>query len=77
MKSTPDMTALAMAGAEAITMMNRIEELVSPNRMIANGIHAADGKVCMPVISEPTAARSGGTRATRRPTTVPMTRAIP
>ena len=64
-----------MAGAAAITMMNMIAEVFSPNKMIANGIQAADGIVCRPVISEPTAARSGGMRATRRPTTVPMTRA--
>jgi hypothetical protein len=32
-------------------MMNTIELLVSPNRMIANGIHAADGRICRPVIS--------------------------
>ena len=69
------MTPFAMAGAEAITMMNKIVEVLSPNRMIANGIHAADGSVCMPVISEPTAARSGGMRATSRPMTVPMTTA--
>ena len=42
-----------------------------PNSRIANGNHAMDGIVCRPVISEPTARRSGRTRATRTPMTVP------
>ena len=56
-------------------MMKMIAEKFDPNKMMANGIHAADGSVCRPVISEPIAARTGGTRATSRPTTLPMTRA--
>ena len=43
--------------------------------MIANGNQAIDGIVCSPVMIEPTAARSGGIRATSSPTTEPMTRA--
>src|SRR5487761_271051 len=35
--------AFAMDGAAAITMMNRIAEVFSPNKMIANGIQADDG----------------------------------
>ena len=42
---------------------------------IANGTQATDGIVCRPVMIEPTAARSGGIRATSTPTTEPMTSA--
>src|SRR5579859_7214618 len=46
--------------------------VVAPNRMIANGNHAIDGIVCMAVISEPVAARSGLIRDTSAPATAPM-----
>ena len=46
-----------------------------PNRMIANGNQAIDGIVCSPVISEPTAARSGAIRETSAPTTAPISTA--
>src|SRR5215471_2577274 len=46
--------------------------VVAPNRMIANGNQAIDGIVCMAVISEPVAARSGLIRDTRAPITAPM-----
>src|SRR6516162_4576506 len=46
--------------------------VVAPNRMIANGNHAIDGIVCMAVISEPVAARSGLIRDTSAPITAPM-----
>ncbi len=49
--------------------------MVAPNRMIANGNQAIGGIVCIAVISEPTAARSGLIRDTSAPTTAPMTRA--
>jgi len=51
---------------------NRIAELFSPNKMMANGAQATEGIVCSPVMIEPTAARSGGIRATSRPTSEPM-----
>ena len=35
--------------------------------MMANGNQAIDGIVCSPVMIEPTAARSGGIRATTAP----------
>ncbi|HET9968947.1 MAG TPA: hypothetical protein VFQ68_12000 [Streptosporangiaceae bacterium] len=43
--------------------------------MIANGNQAIDGSVCSPVISGPTAARSGRTRDTTAPTTAPISTA--
>ena len=58
-------------------MTNKMVVVLMPNRMIANGNQAIDGKVCSPVISEPTPARSGGIRETSAPTTEPMTTARP
>ena len=49
--------------------------MFSPKKMIANGNQAIDGIVCSPVISEPTAARSGLILDTSAPTTEPMIRA--
>ena len=64
-----------MDGAAPRMTTNMIAEVFSPNRMIPNGAHATEGIDCRPVMIEPTAARSGGIRATRMPTTEPMTRA--
>jgi len=38
---------------------NKMAWVVIPKRMIANGNQAMDGSVWSPVISDPTAARSG------------------
>ena len=74
-KSTPAISPLAMDGAAVMMTMNRMAEVLLPNRMIANGIQTTDGIVCKPLINEPTAARTGGTRATTSPTALPTTRA--
>ena len=66
---------LAIDGAAPRMTTNRMAGSFSPNRMIANGAHATDGMVVRPVMIEPTAARSGGIRATSSPTTEPMTSA--
>src|SRR6202035_1030900 len=63
---------LATDGAEPSTITKMIAFVVTPNRMIAHGNHAIDGIVCIAVISEPTAARSGLIRDTSAPTTAPM-----
>src|SRR5215831_5855383 len=65
-----------MDGAAASTITKPIAGVVIPNRMIANGNQASDGIVCRPVISEPTAARSGRILDTSAPKTVPITSAI-
>ena len=74
-KSTPAISPLAIDGAAVMMTMNKMAGVLLPNRMIAKGIQTTDGMVCKPVIIDPTAARTGGTRATSRPTRVPMTRA--
>ena len=51
--------------------------VLMPNKMIANGNQAIDGRVCSPVISEPTAERSGAIRETSAPMTAPITTARP
>ena len=63
-KSTPAIRPLAIDGAAVMMTMNKMAGVLLPNRMIANGIQTTDGIVCRPVIIEPTAARTGGTRAT-------------
>ena len=63
---------LATDGAEPSTITKMIAFVVAPNRMIANGNQAIDGMVCMAVISEPVAARSGLIRDTMAPITAPM-----
>ena len=56
-------------------MTNKMAWVVIPNRMIANGNQAMDGSVCSPVISDPTAARSGLIRDTSAPMTAPISTA--
>ena len=73
MWSAPAMSPLAIAGAAPRTTTNRIASSDSLNRRMASGNHAIDGMVCTPVMSEPTAARTGLTRATTLPTATPMT----
>ena len=58
-------------------MTNKMAWVEIPNRMIANGNQAMDGSVCRPVISDPTAARSGRIRDTRAPMTAPISTARP
>ena len=56
---------------------NKMAVVEMPNRMIANGNQAIDGSVCSPVISEPTAARSGLMRETTAPMTAPISTESP
>ena len=51
---------------------NKMAWVEIPKRMIANGNQAMDGSVCNPVISDPTAARSGRIRDTTAPMTAPI-----
>ena len=60
----PLISPLAIDGAAPRMTTNRIAELFSPNKTIANGAQATEGIVCSPVMIDPTAARSGGMRAT-------------
>ena len=58
-------------------MTNKMAVVEIPNKMIANGNQAIDGIVCSPVISDPTAARSGRILDTRAPMTAPISTARP
>ena len=69
----PSMMPLAIDGAAPSTTTNKMARSLSWNSTIASGTHATDGIVCRPVIIDPIAARSTGTRATAMPTTPPMT----
>src|SRR4051794_31409730 len=71
----PLIRPFATDGAAPMTTTNRIAlSLIWKSRM-ASGNHMIDGIVCRPVISEPTAARSGANRETAAPTTVPISAA--
>ena len=70
----PVMTPLAMLGAAPRTTTNRMARSLRPNSRMASGNQEMLGMVCSPVISAPTAIRSGRTLATAMPTTVPITR---
>src|SRR5215207_7937755 len=61
------MSPLAIAGVVPRTTTKMIVASVWRNSRIAHGTHATDGMVWMPVMSEPNAARSTPTRATRAP----------
>ena len=64
MWSTPAMRPLAIDGAAPMTTTNRIAASVSLKSRMASGNQAIDGMVCRPVMSEPTAVRSGANRDT-------------
>ena len=70
-------TALKFAkeGAKvAVCDINMMAVDETPKSMMASGYQSTDGMVCIPVISDPTPARSTGTRATAVPTMPPTRR---
>ena len=73
MLSMPEMTPLAMAGTEPMTITKKMACSLSWNSATASGIQAVDGIVCRPVMSEPMADRTTLLSATITPSTVPIT----
>ncbi len=69
----PSMMPFAIDGAAPRMTTKRMALSLSWNNTMPSGTHATDGIVCSPVIMDPIAARSTGTRATASPTTPPIT----
>ena len=77
--STPAMRAVGdRRGGPEDDDDDKMAVVLIPNKMMANGNQAIDGIVCSPVMSEPTAARSGPILNLRRQrVTTPMSTARP
>lgn len=73
--STPDTSPLAMDGTAPSRITAYIIELFRPSQITAGGTHATDGRDCRPDRIGPMAARTNLTRATSRPSGVPISSA--
>ncbi len=72
----PEMNPLTIAGADPNSIMRTTAFDERPNTITANGNQRTDGMACMPVMSDPMAARRTGTRQTAVPNTAPRPMAM-
>src|SRR5882757_5564875 len=70
--SMPETRPLAIEGTAPSRITAYIAESLMPSQITAAGTHATDGSDCRPDRIGPIAARTSGTRATTRPSGVPI-----